>query len=52
MNKQVLWAIVVILIVLALIGVPDLGFYHHGYGYGPSGLVVVVVVVLLILLLS
>lgn len=46
-----IWIIVIILLVLALFGVPDLG-WHHNYGYGPSGLVVVLVIILVVLALT
>ena len=44
-----LLVLLVILLVLALGGLPQLGY--HDFGYGPSGVLVVVLVVLLILML-
>jgi hypothetical protein len=46
-----LWAIVVVLIVLALVGAPNMGVWQHSYGYGPSGFIGVIVIVLIVLLL-
>lgn len=44
-------AILIILVVLAVVGVPSLGVWNHSYGYAPSGIIGLIVVVLLILLL-
>jgi len=45
-----IWIVLIVLVILALVGSPGIGF-NHSYGWGPSGLVGVIVVVLLILLL-
>jgi ABC-type methionine transport system permease subunit len=47
-----LWVIVVVLVLLALVGVPGLGPWHHSYGYYPSGVVTIIVIVLLLLVLT
>ena len=44
-----LWTILIILLILALLGSPTLGY--HSYGWGPSGLLTVVLVIVLILFL-
>lgn len=44
-----LWLLVIILIIVAVIGVPNFGF--HQWGYYPSGGIGVVVVILIVLLL-
>jgi hypothetical protein len=49
---NLLWALVIILLIFAVIGVPSIGPIKHNYGYMPSGVVVVIVVVLVILLLT
>jgi hypothetical protein len=46
-----LWILLVVLLVLALVGLPPLGVYPHAYGYYPSGLLGVILIVVLILLL-
>lgn len=48
---NLLWLLVIILIIFAVIGVPQAGVWHHNYGYMPSGLGLVLVIVVLILLL-
>lgn len=52
MNNPVLWIVVIVLLVLAFAGAPNVGFYPHRFGYMPSGLLTLVVVVLIILLLT
>jgi hypothetical protein len=49
---NLLWLLVVVFIILALVGAPGIGPWHHGYGYWPSGLGTIVVIVLVVLLLS
>jgi hypothetical protein len=46
-----LWVLVIILLVLAVAGLPHWG-YAGGYGYYPSGIIVLILVVLVILLLT
>ena len=46
-----LWVIVIILLILAVFGVPSLGPWHHNYGYYPSGALVLIAIVLALLLL-
>lgn len=48
---NLLWLLVIILIVLAVVGAPGVGVWHHNYGYYPSGLGVLLIIVLLVLLL-
>lgn len=49
---NLLWLLVIILIIFAVVGVPQAGVWHHNFGYYPSGGIgVVVLIVLLILLL-
>lgn len=48
---NLLWLVVIILVVLALVGAPGIGF-QHGYGYAPSGVLTVIIVVLIVLLLT
>lgn len=45
-----LWVLLVILLVVALLGLPTTGW--HSYGYAPSSVLTVVVIVLLVLLLT
>ena len=47
-----LWLIVILLFVFSFIGAPGIGYWHHGYGYWPSGLGGLIVLVLVILLLT
>lgn len=49
---NLLWLLVVVLIILAVVGAPSVGVWHHGYGYWPSGLGGVLVLILVILLLT
>lgn len=49
---NLLWLLIVVLIVLAVMGVPSVGVFHHSYGYWPSGLGGLIVLVLVILLLT
>lgn len=51
MNQNALWVIIVILVVLALVGAPSVGVFHHTYGWAPSGGLGLVVLILVILLL-
>lgn len=46
------FVLLLILVVLALGGLPNLGPMPHSYGYYPSGLVTVLIIVLLVLLLT
>ena len=46
-----LWLLVIILVVIAFAGAPNVGFYHHSYGWGPSGIIGVVLVIVVVLLL-
>jgi hypothetical protein len=47
-----LWLLVVLLIIFAVVGVPEVGIWHHNYGYFPSGLGAILVILLVVLLLS
>ncbi len=49
---NILWVIIVVLVVLALVGAPGIGPWHHGYGWGPSGIGGLIVLILVILLLT
>ena len=49
---NLLWVLVIVLLVLAFVGAPGLGPWHHNYGYAPSGIVGVIVIVLIIMLLT
>ena len=51
MNAQLLWVLVVILLLFAILGVPNFGFWNHGYGYVPSGIGLILIIVLLVVLL-
>lgn len=44
-----LWILLIVLLVLALVGVPPAGL--HSYGWAPSGLLGVILIVLLVVLL-
>jgi hypothetical protein len=44
-----LWTLLIVLLILALLGGPYMGW--HSYGWGPSGLLGVVLVILLVLAL-
>jgi hypothetical protein len=50
---NLLWLLVVVLLILAIAGLPRWGYWPTtgGYGYGPSGIIGVILVVLVILLL-
>ncbi len=42
--------LIVLLIILLILGVPNLGL--HSYGWGPSGIVTILLVVLIVLALT
>lgn len=42
-----MWLILIILLILAIVGVPNLGV--HSYGWGPSGIIVTILIILLVL---
>jgi hypothetical protein len=42
--------LIVLLIILLILGVPNLGL--HNYGWGPSGIVTILLVVLIVLALT
>lgn len=44
--------LIVILVLLALGGLPQLGGVWHGHGYGPSGLLAVLLIILVVLALT
>lgn len=46
------WLVVIVLILLAVFGAPNLGVWKHSYGWTPSGVVTVLVIVLIVLLLT
>ena len=48
---NLLWLLVVILVVLALLGAPGIGYWHHSYGMYPSGGIGLIVLILVVLLL-
>jgi hypothetical protein len=48
---NLLWLIVIVLVILALVGAPGIGPWHHSYGWGPSGGVGLIVIILIVLLL-
>ncbi len=48
---NLLWLLVVILVVIALVGVPGLGPWQHSYGYYPSGGIGLIVIILIVVLL-
>jgi hypothetical protein len=45
---DLLTLVIIVLVVMALGGLPTWGF--HQYGYGPSGLLFIVIIVLVVLL--
>jgi hypothetical protein len=47
---NLLWLLVVILVIFALVGAPQVGIWNHNYGYAPSGIGLVLLVVVIILL--
>ena len=47
---NLLWLVVIILLILAIFGVPTIGPWHHSYGYYPSGVVVVIAIILILFL--
>ena len=49
---SLLWIIVIVLVVLALMGAPQIGIWKHPYGWWPSGLGGLLVILLLVLLLA
>lgn len=50
MQPNLLWVFVLVLIVLFFVGAPNLGPWHHNYGWYPSGGVGVIVLIIIILL--
>lgn len=44
-----LWILVVVLIIFAVVGAPQMGY--HSYGWTPSGIVGVILIIVVILLL-
>ena len=50
---SLLWILVIVLLIVALAGLPHWGYWPTtgGYGYGPSGGIGLVVLILVILLL-
>jgi hypothetical protein len=46
------WIIVIVLILFAVVGAPNMGIWNHGFGYWPSGLGGLIVLVLVVLLLT
>jgi hypothetical protein len=46
-----LWIVLVVILVLALLGAPNVGVWNHSYGWYPSGGLGLIVVILLVLLL-
>jgi hypothetical protein len=46
-----LWFVVILLLIFAIVGVPNIGVWNHGLGYAPSGIGLILVIVLLVLLL-
>lgn len=49
---SLLWIVVIVLIVLALMGAPQIGIWKHPYGWWPSGVGAFLVIVLALLLLT
>ena len=49
---NLIWLLVIVLVVLALVGSPQIGVWQHGYGYAPSGVITLIVIVLIVLLLA
>ena len=47
---NLLWILVVVLIIFAVLGAPNIGF-NHSYGYYPSGGIGLIVIILVVLLL-
>ena len=48
---NLLWILVVVLVIFAILGAPNVGPWNHGYGYYPSGFGLVIVLILVVLLL-
>ena len=48
---SLLWLLVILVVVFAVIGMPQVGVWNHGGGYYPSGIGLIVVVLLVIFLL-
>jgi uncharacterized membrane protein len=49
---NLLWVVIIVLILVSLLGVPGVGYWHHGYGWAPSGVGGLIVLILVILLLT
>jgi len=49
---SLIWIVIFVLVLAAILGVPGVGSWNHGYGYFPSGVVGLLVIVLIVLLLS
>ena len=47
-----MYLILIVLILLAVFGLPQLGGHYHQLGWAPSGIGFVVVIILVVLLLS
>jgi len=43
--------LIIVLILLCVGGLPQLGVWNHGYGYGPTGIGGVLLIILIVLLL-
>lgn len=50
--SNLLWILLVVILILVVLGIPQVGVWRHNYGYAPSGALTIIVIVLLILLLS
>jgi hypothetical protein len=48
---NLLWLVVVVLVILALVGAPGVGPWHHNYGYYPTGGIGLIVIILILVLL-
>lgn len=49
---NLLWVLVIVLLVVVLMGAPNIGVFNHSYGWGPSGVGLLIVVILIVLLIS
>lgn len=47
-----LWIVLIMLLVFAFIGAPNLGIVHHKYGYYPSGMILLIAIILLLVLFT